>query len=210
MDRLPSPTQLASLYDDAYDGATTGYFAKVDSKMRRSLHRVRQLRRRVSGGRFLDIGCSGGFMVEAARLQGFGAHGVEVDPKSVAYAREHYPANAYFHGTVQAFAESHGGEPLFDAVYCSEVIEHVPESRSFVAAIAGLMRPGAVLYITTPDISHWRRPKELTNWDAFCPPSHCVFFNPANLTRLLAAHDLVVFKRFISLKPGVKLLARKS
>ena len=105
--------------------------------------------------------------------------------------------------------KKNGGEHLFDAVYCSEVIEHVPESRSFVAAIAGLMRPGAVLYITTPDISHWRRPKDLISWDGFSPPSHCVYFNPANLARLLAAHDLAVFKRFVSWKPVIKLLARK-
>jgi len=105
MAKLPSPTQLAGLYDDAYDGATTDYFAKVDAKMRRSRHRVHQLRKHVNSGRFLDVGCNGGFMVEAARLQGFDAHGVDVDPKSAAYAREHYPANDYFLGTVQAFAE---------------------------------------------------------------------------------------------------------
>ncbi|MEE8173309.1 MAG: class I SAM-dependent methyltransferase [Alphaproteobacteria bacterium] len=210
MNTMPSPAQLAGIYNDAYDGATTSYFAKADAKMRRSRHRVRQLRRHVDGGRLLDIGCNGGFMVEAARTHGFEAHGVELDPVSVAYARKHYPANAYFHGTVQEFAESGGAERPFDAVYCSEVIEHVPDSWSFVAAIASLMRPGAVLYITTPNISHWRRPKDLTKWDAFCPPAHCVYFNPANLPRLLAAHDLDVFKRFVAWKPGVKLLARKS
>ncbi len=209
MQPMPSPENLAGVYDDAYAGATTGYFAKVDAKMRRSRHRVRRLRRHIGGGRFLDVGCSGGFMVEAAREHGFEAHGVELDPVSVAYARKHFPANGYFQGTVQAFAESGGMESPFDAVYCSKVIEHVPESRPFVAAIAGLMRPGAVLYITTPDISHWRRPRDLTEWDGFCPPSHCIYFNPASLSALLAAHGLAVFKRFAAWKPGIKLLARK-
>ncbi len=33
---MPCAAAVAALYDDAYDGATTSYFTKVDSKMRRS------------------------------------------------------------------------------------------------------------------------------------------------------------------------------
>lgn len=208
MDPMPGADELAALYDDPFDGATTSYFVKVDKKMRRSRGRVRRLKRYAPGGRLLDVGSSGGFMVEAAREQGFEAHGVELDPVSVAYAREHYPRNGYFEGTVEAFAAS-GAAGNFDAVYCSEVVEHVPAARSFVSAIARLMKPGGVLYLTTPDISHWRRPRELEQWDGFCPPAHCIYFNPANLTRLLSDHGLNVFRRFRAWKPGIKLLARK-
>lgn len=207
---MPAPEAAAAIYDDAYDGATAGYFAKVEKKMRRSRHRVRRLRREIPGGRFLDVGCSGGFMVEAAREQGFEAYGVELDPVSVAYAAEHYPLNQYHRGTVQSFAGARGdADRGFDAVYCSEVIEHVPEVRPFVAAIAGLMKPGAVIYLTTPDIGHWRRPRDLTRWDGFCPPSHCLYFSPSSLQRLLAENGLDVYRRFFAWKPGIKILARK-
>ena len=98
----------------------------------------------------------------------------------------------------------------YDLVYCSEVIEHSPDVNRFVAAIAPLLAPGAALFLTTPDIGHWRRPRDITAWDAFCPPSHCLYFSPANLARLLARHGLRIVRRRPAFKPGIKVLARKS
>lgn len=206
LDPLPRPQEVAVIYHDQYDSSTTGYFAKVEKKMRRSRQRVAQLKRYVLGGRFLDIGCNGGFMVEAAREAGFETFGVELDPVSIEYARKHYPNSTYFLGRIEDFAKEKVG---FDAVYCSEVIEHIPDLNSFVSAVARVMKPGAILYITTPDISHWRRPRNLESWDGFDPPAHCIYFSPANFKRLLAKHGLHVFRRQFAWKPGIKFFARK-
>jgi SAM-dependent methyltransferase len=206
LDPMPSADALTALYDDAYAGATTGYFAKPKSKLRRARARMGRLVRHAPGGRFLDVGCNGGFMMEAARERGFEAHGVELDAVSLAYAREHFPENTYFHGRIEDYAPP----AAFDAVVCSEVIEHVPDAYGFTAAIAALMKPGAVLYLTTPDIGHWRRPRDLARWDAFCPPAHCLYFSRPNLTRLLGRHGLEVFKTQFAWKPGIKLFARKT
>ena len=209
MHPLPTAEEVTGIYDDSYDGATTGYFAKVDKKIRRSRRRMRYLSRFIQGGRFLDIGCNGGFMVEAARERGFDAHGLDIDGVSIAYARRHYPNNAFFHGTAESFAA--GPEvPRFDLVYCSEVIEHLPDVQGFAAAVAGLLRPGGVFFVTTPDISHWRRPRDLLAWDAFCPPSHCIYFNPGSLRLLLERHGLQVVRRRLAFKPGIKLLCRRA
>ncbi len=174
--------------------------------MRRSRARMRYLSRYVAAGSFLDIGCNGGFMVEAARERGFVAHGLDLDGVSIAYARRHSPQNHYFHGTVEAFATD---APRFDLAYCSEVIEHVPDVHGFVSAIAGLLRPGGVIFTTTPDISQWRRPRDLPSWDGFCPPSHCVYFNPGSLRLLLAGHGIRVIRRRIAFKPGIKVVCRR-
>ena len=208
LDPMPSAAESRAFYTDAYQGATSGYFAKVEGKLRRSRGRVRQLLRRLpkgAGRRFLDVGCSGGFMVEAAREAGFEAWGLDLDPVSIAYARAHYAQNQYFHGPLEDF------EPrvMFDAVYCSEVIEHLGDANAFAAGLARLMVPGAVLYLTTPDMGHWRRPKDLTTWDAFCPPAHVLYFNRQNLTRLLAKHGLTVIARRFAWKPGLKLFVRR-
>lgn len=126
----------------------------------------------------------------------FETFGVDLDPTAIAYARNHYPKNTYFLGSIENFAKTDSG---FSAIYCSEVIEHVLDLNSFVAAIAETMKPQAALYITTPDISHWRRPRRLEVWDGFDPPDHCVYFNPTNLKRLLANHGLDVFRKQFSL-----------
>lgn len=206
----PAPEALEALYDDAYQGATEGYFRKVATKLRRSRHRIRQmirvLGRTPQGGQFLDIGCNGGFLTEAAREAGFSATGLDPDGAAIRYARQHYPGNTFLHG----YLETSGLLPdQFDAVYCSEVIEHSSDINRFAATLASVMKPGGLLYLTTPDISHWRRPRDITRWDAFCPPSHCLYFSPPNLTMLLDRNGLDIVWRPFRLKPGIKLMARK-
>ncbi len=212
LDPLPHAAVRVALYDDAYGGASTGYYAKVDKKMRRARRRATFIARKVRKGpaqrRFLDVGSSAGFMVEAAREKGFAGVGVELDATSIAYARERYPENTFFHGTVEDYAREAVGT-VFDAVYSSEVIEHTADANSFMAAIARLTRTGGFLYLTTPDIGHRRRPKDLTAWDAFCPPSHCLYFTEGSLRLLLRKHGFRNVQRRFAWKPGLKVLARK-
>ncbi len=209
---LPEAEETQALYDDAYGGTTEGYFGKVDKKMRRSRGRAQRLRKikPAPGARFLDVGASGGFMLEAAREAGFDVQGVELDPRSVAYAKSHYPLCAIHHGTIEGFLgtapEAASG---FDMIYCAEVIEHVPDVNGFVAAIVALMKPDGRLYLTTPDIGHWRRPRDIQQWDAFDPPAHCLYFDRDSLSRLLAKHGLRIVRRDLALKPGLKVLVSR-
>lgn len=203
---LPSMKDITAFYHDSYQNTSTGYFAKVFKKMKRSRGRVKYMSRFISSGAFLDIGSNGGFMVEAARENGFLATGVEIDSVSVKYAQEHYPENNYFTGTIEDFANSSG---QFDLAYCSEVIEHVPDVIGFVEAISKVLRKGGVLYITTPDISHFRVPRDLTKWDAYGPPSHCIFFTPNSLKGLLERFGFRILKRRIAFKPGIKLICER-
>ncbi len=209
LEPMPSEAELEALYCDSARGESSGYFAKVASKMRRSRRRFRALARHLRpghGGRFLDIGSSAGFMVEAAREAGFEAWGIEPDPSAVRFARAHYPRGHYIAGRIESFDWTGA---RFDALYCSEVIEHVPDANRFMAKVAALVGPGGVLYLTTPDIGHWRRPREIRAWQALAPPGHCLYFNRSNLTLLLERHGFEIFKRRLAFKPGIKVLARR-
>jgi 2-polyprenyl-3-methyl-5-hydroxy-6-metoxy-1,4-benzoquinol methylase len=207
----PSRAEIQVMYTDAYQGATASYFAKVEKKLRRSRRRIASLAKLVTTicgapARFLDIGCSGGFMVEAAREKGFEAHGLDIDPVSIDYARQHYATNSFALSTLEDYAAA---SPLrFDLIYCSEVIEHLADPRRFLEAVHGLLAPGGVFFLTTPDISHWRRSRDVTRWDGFCPPAHCVFFTPRSLTALLHRVGFVDIRRRLALKPGIKLTCR--
>jgi SAM-dependent methyltransferase len=205
---LPSPAETRALYADAFAGATAGYFAKVETKMRRSRNRVRALRRFApQAERFLDVGCSGGFMVEAAREAGFAATGVDLEPPAIGYARKHFPEGRFFCGTIEEFAAT-SPDP-FDVVYSSEVIEHVPDVRSFARTIARLMRPRGVLYITTPDLTHWSQPRDFPRRSGFGPPAHCVYFTPKSLIGLLDSAGFDLVRRRFAFKPGIKLICRR-
>jgi len=208
MDPMPQPETLHALYDDPYAGATTGYYAKAEKKLRRARKRARMLDRYVvSKGTFLEIGSSGGFMTEAMRERGYRCTGVEPDAPGVTYAQEHYPGSTFINGFFQA-VEAELGQ--FDAIYCSEVIEHVPEPESFVAAIGRHLSPGGVVNITTPDVTHWNKPGDITQWNEFNPPSHCLYYSPQGLGMILARHGITVFRQRFNWKAGIQVYARKT
>ena len=202
---MPTLSEIEQIYDDAYNGTREGYFLKIPQKIRRAHKRVSRISRLIGGGRFLDVGCNGGFMVAVAQEQGFEAYGIDLDAVSISWAKEHYPSGQFVRTRIEEYENT---EP-FDVIYCSEVIEHVTNANDFVAAIVTRLRPGGFLYLTTPDISHWRRPRDVRRWDAFCPPSHCLYFNPRNLSKLLEKHKLKVYHQFLAFKPGIKLLAQR-
>ena len=204
---LPTASEARAFYSDTYNNASSGYFSKVDKKIRRSRHRIRSLQRYVAGGRFLDIGCSGGFMVEAARESGFSTVGIDLDRPAIDYARNHYPGNEFYCATVEDLAEM--APAPFDLIYTSEVIEHVPDAGSFCEYIGKFLRPGGFLFITTPDITHWRRPRDVRKWDAFGPPGHLIYYNPRSLTGLLARFGLTLVRRRVAFRPGIKLICQK-
>jgi ubiquinone/menaquinone biosynthesis C-methylase UbiE len=106
------------------------------------------------GGRVLDVGCGTGRVAIALSLRGFDVDAVDVAAEVVEQGRE----LAGRCGTDVAFfvADFSRPEPRFadnsyDAVVCSEVLEHVESWRGIVDNIARVLKPGGVLVLTTPN-----------------------------------------------------------
>ncbi len=75
----------------------------------------------------------------------------------------------------------------FDVVIASEVFEHVRDPKAMVGEIARVLRPGGLLWATTP---HGRgiSARMLGNkWSIVCPPEHLQLFSVAGIRRLLAS-----------------------
>lgn len=177
---------------------------KAASRFRRARIKALRFVRDIRGRDAIDIGCGGGFMVEAMRRVGTRATGLDVNPQAIAYAEHHFPENRFFCEDVAAFE---GHDLAFDFVYSSEVIEHVPDAARYMALLARITRPGGHVYITTPDIGHWRVPGDVTRWDMFGGPGYVQFFNRRCLGLLFERHGFRVRRRFIKLKMGLQILA---
>lgn len=188
--------------DDMARSYVAGYERKFASKMRRSRRRLARLVRLMPGRAFLDVGSNYGFMVEAARRAGLDGIGVEVNPVLAAAARNRFPDCRF----VASSLEEARLDRRFDGVYCSEVIEHVPDPRLFLRHIAGLANPGGWLFLTTPDIAEYRR-RRYENMGA---PDHKLYFSRATLSRLLAEEGFPEQKFLFSFRKGLKVLARRT
>jgi SAM-dependent methyltransferase len=203
--RIAAGFTLAEAARGADDGAMgrayiDGYRAKFAAKMARSRRRAARPRRRARGDDFLDVGSNLGFMVEAAEREGFRAVGVELNRTLVAAARAQFPGRRFVAGLLE---EQQFGERRFDVVYCSEVIEHTADPRLFLKQLAAVTRPGGLLYLTTPHIREYRKRR----FAAMGAPDHKLYFNDANLRRLLQDCGFATVRRQFTFFRGIKLYA---
>jgi 2-polyprenyl-3-methyl-5-hydroxy-6-metoxy-1,4-benzoquinol methylase len=206
VDPMPSHEALNEFYDNYHKSGQ--YLAKLDSKIRRAKKRIRSVNWLKKPGTFIDVGCNVGFAVEAARSLGFEARGVDIDANAIEVAQGQFTQAKFEVRSVQDLAES--GE-TFDFIYCSEVIEHLPELDSFFAALVKCLSDGGVLYITTPDNGHFSLPNEfskLVDWTSVRPPEHLMYFTKSSVAPLLSRHGLNSVKMPFSFKPTLKIIAK--
>jgi len=204
VDPMPSPHVIDEYYARYWINAKN--VRNSERKVRKLRRILRRVLRKAPGKTFLDIGCNTGFGVEAARQLGYSATGIDLSGEAIGIARSLYPHNRFREGTAQDLA-AEGGQ--FDAILCREVIEHMPEVHSFIAALRALMKVGAVVWLTTPDAGHFRVPRDFPSWKEVIPPEHVSYFNLASLTRLLRGYDIEILHKDLIWKPSLRVLARR-
>jgi 2-polyprenyl-6-hydroxyphenyl methylase/3-demethylubiquinone-9 3-methyltransferase len=103
------------------------------------------------GARVLDVGCGGGLLCEALARAGSTVVGIDLAPGMIEAARLHAAEQQLpIEYRVAAAEMVVTSEPSsFDIVTCMEMLEHVPEPASTMAAFAGLLRPGGQLFVST-------------------------------------------------------------
>ena len=125
----------------------------------RPLHEINPLRldwiERQSGGlagkRAIDVGCGGGILTEAMAARGARVTGIDLSDKALGVARLHQlESGAQVDYRLVAAEALAAEEPASaDIVTCMEMLEHVPQPASIVAACAALAKPGATLVFST-------------------------------------------------------------
>lgn len=124
----------------------------------RPLHEINPLRldfiderAPLKGKNVLDVGCGGGILTESMAARGANVTGIDMGdaPLSVAnlHLKESGESVSYQKITAEDLAESAAGS--FDVVTCMEMLEHVPDPSSTIAACATLVKPGGHVFFST-------------------------------------------------------------
>jgi 2-polyprenyl-6-hydroxyphenyl methylase/3-demethylubiquinone-9 3-methyltransferase len=105
----------------------------------------------LEGKRVLDVGCGGGILAESMAGCGARVVGIDLSEKTLAVAKLHQlesgAAVEYRRAAAETLADE---EPAsFDLVTCMELLEHVPDPASMVAACAKLARPEGLTVFST-------------------------------------------------------------
>jgi len=106
--------------------------------------------RPLEGRRAIDIGCGAGLLTEPLARLGAQVTGIDAAPENVAVAKLHAGKQGLSIDYRQGGVEVVAGE-AFDLVTSMEVIEHVADPAAFVAGLAGLLAPGGLMILSTPN-----------------------------------------------------------
>jgi 2-polyprenyl-6-hydroxyphenyl methylase/3-demethylubiquinone-9 3-methyltransferase len=99
----------------------------------------------------LDVGCGGGILSESMAAKGANVTGIDLGEKALKVAQLHSLESGekvdYQLIAVEDLVKSH--EASYDVVTCLEMLEHVPDPASVVAACAKLVKPGGHVFFST-------------------------------------------------------------
>ena len=132
-----------------------------------------------TGREVLDVGCGLGQFVEVANRSGWIAEGLEVSKGAVNFARRQgFPVQD------QDFLSGEIEPDSFDLVTLFEVIEHVPNPAEFLHRAGEVVRPGGLVYLTTPNFASVDRFLLGEDWKVI-GSEHLSYFTPRTLKALV-------------------------
>jgi 2-polyprenyl-3-methyl-5-hydroxy-6-metoxy-1,4-benzoquinol methylase len=135
--------------------------------------------------RYLDVGCSTGFVVEAARDKGWEAIGIDLNPSAIEFGRTRGL-------DLRAVAlEDAGFAPgSFDAVSLFDVLEHLLDPRRTLRVCAELLAPGGILFLYVPNFDSASRLLMGANAHFIWPTHHLNYYTPTTIRDLMVRDAL--------------------
>lgn len=169
--------------------------------LKRWSHRVRKCRRQIlatweycpQGTSLLDVGCSAGYVLEAARTLGLRATGLDCSRFAVNVCRERGLAAEVGSANQMPFPGN-----SFDFVTMKHTLEHLRDPLGALKEIHRVLRPNGVAFLIVPDAAYYKvrlMPKIGRN---FRPDrrgwQHHVYYYEKNLIEACNRAGLVVCK----------------
>jgi 2-polyprenyl-3-methyl-5-hydroxy-6-metoxy-1,4-benzoquinol methylase len=132
----------------------------------------------VSGRKLLDVGCGDGTFVRAGLSAGWDARGIELSESAVALCQRFgLPV-----GRTDLFSSSL--DDRWDVIIMSELLEHVTWPVAFLVRAEELLRPGGLLYLTTPNFNCVERVVSGKSWESI-HAEHVNYFSPYTIRRMI-------------------------
>jgi SAM-dependent methyltransferase len=138
--------------------------------------------------RLLDIGAHAGRFIARARARGWDADGLELNPRTAAYAASASGGRVH-QGNLYTWTN---GGAQYDAVTLTDVLEHIPDPRSALRRAHALLTPGGWIAVKVPNAPVQRVKERVRSWlrPGYQPALadnlvHVNHFGPASLRRAL-------------------------
>lgn len=106
--------------------------------------------RPLTGLRVIDIGCGGGILSESLAKLGAEVTGIDIVERNLSIARAHAGKASLNIDYRLATAEDEAARgATYDVAFNMEVVEHVADLNSFMAACNSMVRPGGIMFVAS-------------------------------------------------------------
>ena len=131
---------------DFYDTLKANLFQRIWHGRR--FQRISALVSRTNG-RILDVGCNGGTLTETVARKADAAEvvGIDISDRAVAYTKKKRP---HFQLAVGDAEELPFRDATFDAIFCSEVLEHVAHPEKLLSEIRRCLKADGYTVVVVP------------------------------------------------------------
>ena len=186
LDPQPTDTELTHFYNHGYRYD----FARYQESIPKQYVWLEMLEGAAgSPGRLLEIGCSYGCFLSAARDRGWSAEGIELNKEAANYARSTLKLSV----TQGRVADLQGqSSARFDAVAAWHVLEHDPCPGTLVEDAYSLLRPGGILALRVPNLDSTVARLAGSCWQWLSPPEHVCMYTRSTLSRLLTKYKFEI------------------
>ena len=133
-----------------------------------------------AGGRFLDVGCATGMLLEHMKKRGWEEKGVEICAPAARCGRETRGVDI-FEGTLE---QAHFPDSHFHVVHSSHVVEHLEDPLAFFSEIRRILKPHGFMVLTTPNIRSFQAGWYRTGWRSAIA-DHLYLFTRKTITMYL-------------------------
>lgn len=102
-----------------------------------------------TGACVLDAGCGSGYGADLLCSLGYKVTAIDAADDAVKYSQMRAPTATVLKRSMDALDDL--GASTFDAIVAIETVEHVQEDEKMFAGFLKLLKPGGVLFLSTPD-----------------------------------------------------------
>jgi len=140
----------------------------------------------------LDIGCAFGFFLKLCDEYNLKTYGLDISDYAIRKAKKITKAKLYLrdiNDMLDIFSDEY-----FDLVTMFDTIEHVKNPCGLLTEVHRVLKRGAKMVITTPNINAIAKLLKGNQWVGFSDPSHLYLFTSDSLKFLVEKNGFVVIK----------------
>lgn len=171
-------------------GKDDQYLNEFENRVKNAKRILSTLSKNGTGKKLLDVGCSTGILLYAAKEMGYEIYGIEPSKWAVDYIKIQLGFENIFCGGLEAYPVQ---ENYFDVITLLDVIEHFPNPHQSLEIINRLLKPQGKIIILTPDIGSVIARFFKSRWWCIIP-EHLFYFSRETLKTLLEQTGFTIEK----------------